>query len=70
MIYFVILVFSLSLSAYAAEPPSQELPGLTVREGQLWRQGKPYRGVGANYFSLFSRVLKDPTDTSYDEAGQ
>ena len=41
MIYFVILVFSLSLSAYAAELPSQELPGLTVREGQWWRQGKP-----------------------------
>lgn len=66
MIYFALLFFSLSLSAYAAEPPSQELPGLTVREGQLWRQGKPYRGVGANYFSLFSRTLKDPSDTSYD----
>lgn len=66
MIYFALLFFSLALSAYAAEPASQELLGLTVHEGQLWRQGKPYRGVGANYFSLFSRTLNDPSDASFD----
>ena len=28
------------------------------------KDGRPYRGVGANYFSLFARVLKDPEDKS------
>jgi hypothetical protein len=38
--------------------------GLSVRDGVLVKDGKPYRGIGANYFSLLSRVLKDPADTS------
>lgn len=53
--------------ARAAEPAAAPPPGLTVREGRLWRDGRPYRGVGANYFSLFYRTLKDPGDTSYDD---
>ena len=28
--------------------------------------GKPYRGIGVNYFSCFLRTLKDGKDTSYD----
>jgi hypothetical protein len=39
-------------------------PGLCVREGVLVKDGQPYRGIGANYFSLFARVLKDPNDAS------
>ncbi len=49
----------LTLSASAAEP------GLSVRQGQLLLRGKPYRGMGVNYFSLFYRTLKNPADTSY-----
>ena len=30
----------------------------------LFKDGKPYRGVGANYFDLFLRVLHAPTDTT------
>jgi hypothetical protein len=30
-------------------------------------QGKPYRGIGVNYFNCFARVLKDPADTSFDK---
>ncbi|MFI5378824.1 MAG: cellulase family glycosylhydrolase [Tepidisphaerales bacterium] len=39
-------------------------PGLVARDGVLLKDGKPYRAIGANYFSLFARVLKDPADTS------
>jgi len=41
-------------------------PGLYVRDGVLMHQGKPYNGIGVNYFNCFARVLKDPSDTSYD----
>jgi hypothetical protein len=44
-------------------PPSPH--GLSVRDGVLVKDGRPWRGIGANCFSLFSRVLKDPADTSY-----
>ena len=39
--------------------------GLAVVDGVLLRDGKPYRGIGANYFDLFARVLHDPKDTSH-----
>ncbi len=52
-------------SVPAAEP---EYPlGLYVRDGALLKDGAPYRGMGANYFSLFSRRLQDPNDLSYRE---
>src|SRR5437763_13269878 len=38
--------------------------GLYVEHGVLMKDSRPYRGIGANYFSLFSRLLKDPADTS------
>jgi hypothetical protein len=37
---------------------------LTVRHGEFYREGHPYRGVGANYFDLFLRILADPTNTT------
>lgn len=40
--------------------------GLSVSNGVLVLNGRPYRGIGANYFSLFSRTLKDPADRSYE----
>ncbi len=40
--------------------------GLCVdANGVLTKDGKPYKGVGVNYFNAFSRTLADPTDTSY-----
>jgi hypothetical protein len=39
-------------------------PGLTVKDGHFFKGGKPYRGVGANYFDLFIRVLKNPSNIS------
>ncbi len=39
-------------------------PGLSVQNGVLSKDGQPYHGIGANYFSLAGRVLKKPNDTS------
>ena len=47
-----------------AQPPGH---GLYVRDGLLMRAGSPYRGVGVNYFDCFSRHLKDPKDTTYEQ---
>jgi hypothetical protein len=39
-------------------------PGLYVRDGVLMKDGRAYRGIGANYFSLFQRILKNADDRS------
>ena len=42
--------------------------GLHVDEqGVLTRDGKPYRGFGANYYDVLLRVLGDAKDTGYEE---
>lgn len=42
--------------------------GLHVNaNGVLVKDGKPFRGIGVNYFDCFYRTLKDPKDTSYRE---
>jgi len=41
-----------------------QLPGLTVKDGEFFLHGKPYRGMGVNYYDLFQRVLKNPADHS------
>jgi hypothetical protein len=51
-------------AAGRAETATAPPPGLYVRDGVLMKDGRPYRGVGVNYFSLFSRLIKDPADTS------
>jgi hypothetical protein len=41
--------------------------GLTVRaDGVLIKDGRPFRGIGVNYFDAFSRHLASPQDSSYD----
>ncbi|MEA1952525.1 MAG: cellulase family glycosylhydrolase [Planctomycetota bacterium] len=59
----VLMSVCLPLCTIASEPP-QKMQGLTVHKGRLLRGGNPYRGIGANYFSLFSRTIADPSDTS------
>ena len=41
--------------------------GLTLENGVLLRGGKPYRGIGVNFFDAFLRTLADPSQTNYDE---
>lgn len=63
MIYFAAF-FNLLLSSQASDADKSGPPGLHVRRGVLMRHGKPYFGIGANYNSLFTRLLKDKDDTS------
>ena len=63
LLFGVVVCFPL---AAMGTNPARPL-GLTVRNGVLQHDGKPYRGIGANYFSLFSRTLHDPRDKSYRE---
>lgn len=67
MILFVMLMIGFLLGAAAAKPALGQTHGLTAQDGELLLHGEPYRGIGANYFSLFRRVLEDPDDTSFDE---
>jgi hypothetical protein len=72
------LWMALTLAAAGAEsaPPSGPLPGgrllgLWQTNGVLFKEAQPYRGVGANYFDLFLRVLREPTNsTSIDGLGR
>jgi len=39
-------------------------------QGELLRDGKPYRGIGVNYFSCFLRTLASGDDRSYEQGFQ
>ena len=52
----------------AQDQPKPQAAALTVgKDGVIVRDGKPYRGIGVNYFSAFTRTLANPEDTSYRE---
>ncbi len=53
--------------AVAGRPAAAIQLGLQNRNGVLVKDGKPFRGIGVNYFDCFYRTLKDPKDTSYQE---
>ena len=38
-------------------------PGLEVRDGKFFLEGRPYRGVGVNYYDLFTRLPANPGDS-------
>ncbi len=48
-----------------AGAPARSQPPRVNRSGMLVRNGRPYRAIGVNYFDLFYRTLKNPSDTSY-----
>ncbi len=54
-------VVTLGVSAFAA--PKQL--GLRVDNGVVIKDGRPFRGIGVNYFDLFARTLAEPNDVSY-----
>jgi hypothetical protein len=57
-------VYTWEVEKSVAKPPVNALKGLEAREGRFYKDGKPYRGVGANYFDLLLRVLHNPADRS------
>lgn len=56
--------FHAALPLLAADAGEAKPKGLYVRNGVLMREGRAYHGIGANYNTLFSRLLKDKGDTS------
>jgi hypothetical protein len=65
-----LLCFAAALCAAGAVnlEGSQARPGLQVNsKGILVKDGKPYRGIGVNYYNAFYRCLNNPQDTSYRE---
>ena len=68
LFYILMILIALPIGTAHCAVPTAGL-GLTVSaKGVLLREGRPYRGIGVNYFSAFYRTLHDPGDTSY-EAG-
>lgn len=49
----------------AADREGGSPSGLSVADGVLMLNNRPYCGMGVNYFSLFSRTLKKSDDLSY-----
>jgi hypothetical protein len=47
-----------------AEPVRESPLGLSVENGTVMLQGKPFRGIGANYFTLFTRLSQSRDDGS------
>lgn len=65
----LLVAIALLMPLHAAEPtPVKEKPaGLSNGpNATVLRNGKPYRGIGINYFDCFLRTLKNGDDTSYD----
>ncbi len=67
----LLLTSAASCSAYAVRKATLAWPsGLYVRHGVLMHAGKPYHGVGANYFDAFDAVLQDPANNEFAEQFQ
>jgi hypothetical protein len=58
------LLYAFTLTTPGAQLDATNSFGLAVKNGGLTLNGTPYRGVGANYFDLFLRLLRDPQNTS------
>jgi len=50
-----------------AEAEEIPLPGLTVKQGRLLLDGRPYRGMGINYAQCFWHLLRDPENRDFVE---
>lgn len=64
------MLSTILVSAFLLVPTADPtpLPGLSVSEaGVLLRGGRPYHGIGVNYFNCFLRTLADGADVSYDD---
>jgi len=60
----LLLLLFLPAPTAPAQTSKRTPPGLIAADGVLLHEGRPYRGIGANYFDLFARVLRDPGDRS------
>src|ERR1043165_2884407 len=63
----LLLIFALLFVAFrhcSAASAALDSARLTVSNHFVLLDGKRYRGIGVNYFSLASRVLKNPNESS------
>ncbi len=64
-----LFIFSVCLmlisSSVAAQSNKISKKGLYVQDGILMKDSRPFRAIGANYFSLFYNTIKSPNDLSY-----
>jgi hypothetical protein len=61
--FFLSVVVLCSITSVEAQSPNFKVGA----DGQLLKEGKPFRAIGINYFSCFGRALEKADDTSYDE---
>jgi hypothetical protein len=59
----LVVVYAIVLMAIQSGCAQASL-GLQVKDGHFYKEGQPYRGVGANYFDLLRRVMREPTNTT------
>lgn len=59
----LVVVYAIALMAIQSGCAQAPL-GLQVKDGHFYKDGHVYRGVGANYFDLFRRVMNNPVDTT------
>ena len=68
---FCIAIVFIFAHALSAEQSSANPPGLTVVDGNFFKEGREFRGVGINFYNAFLRKLglegaePDLSDTSY-----
>lgn len=60
----MLIAASICVCAMCEQAHAAGQNGLAIKDGRFYKQGQPYRGIGANYFDLFLRVLNNPADTS------
>lgn len=64
---FGALLLALLIAGLWSRQADNRLPGLSQKDGVIYKSGQPYRGVGANYYDLFLRLLQNPENkTSLD----
>jgi Cellulase (glycosyl hydrolase family 5) len=65
--FCITLAMALLISAANAQQGTQKPPlGLSNDKGQILLNGKPYRGIGVNYFNVFARTLTNDSDQSFE----
>jgi len=55
---------SIALAAFSLGSCQKPSPGLSVRDGRFFHEGRPLRAVGVNYYDLFTRIAAKPQNTS------
>lgn len=65
LLILCLLLFATFPCIAALAAPAPATPGLTASGARVLKDGKPCRAIGANFFDLFDRALKQPADPSW-----